>query len=66
MQIFSKHIDDHHLFSATKGRFLLNPAKKETPHTFKGQQLENKSLYRFIIYMRFLEKFLSYNLTLSL
>ena len=45
---------------------LTNPAKKETPHSFKGQQLENKSLYRFVIYMVFLEKYLSYNLTLSL
>ena len=44
----------------------INPAKKETPHSFKGQQLENKSLYRFVIYMGFLEKYLSYNLTLSL
>ena len=44
----------------------INPAKKETPHSFKGQQLENKSVYRFVIYMGFLEKYLSYNLTLSL
>ena len=44
----------------------LNPAKKETPHSFEGQQLENKLLYRFVIYMSFLEKCLSYNLTLSL
>ena len=29
----------------------FNPAKKETPHSFKGQQLENKSLYRFVIYI---------------
>ena len=42
------------------------PAKNETPHSFKGQQLENKLLYRFVIYMGFLEKYLSYNLTLSL
>ena len=46
--------------------YELNPSKKETPHSFKGQQLENKSLYRFVISMSFLEKFLSYNLTLSL
>ena len=42
------------------------PLKKKPPHSFKGQQLENKSLYRFVISMSFLEKFLSYNLTLSL
>ena len=29
------------------------PRKKTTPHSFKGQQLENKSLYRFVIYMYF-------------
>ena len=23
-------------------KFTLNPSKKETPHSFKGQQLENK------------------------
>ena len=45
---------------------IINPAKKETPHSFKGQQLEHKSLYRFVIYMSILEKFPSYNLTLSL
>ena len=28
----------------------VNPVKKETPHSFKGQQLENKSLNRFEIY----------------
>ena len=43
----------------------LNRSKKETPHSFKGQQLEYKSLYRFVIYMCILETFLSYNLTLS-
>ena len=31
----------------------INRSKKETPHSFKGQQLENKSLYRFVIYMSF-------------
>ena len=46
--------------------YIINPANKETPHSFKAQQLENKSLYRFVIYMGFLEKYLSYNLTLSL
>ena len=45
---------------------ILNPAKKETLHSFKGQQLENKSLYCFVIYMSIFEKFPSYNLTLSL
>ena len=45
----------------------INPAKKETPHSFfKGQQLENKSLYRFVFQMSFLKKSLSYKLTLSL
>ena len=28
---------------------VINPSKKETPYSFKGQQLENKSLYRFEI-----------------
>ena len=31
----------------------VNPAKKEAPHSFKDQQLENKLLYRFVIYMGF-------------
>ena len=44
----------------------INPAKKETPHSFKGQRLENKLLYPFVIYMGFLEKYRSYNLTLDL
>ena len=44
----------------------LNPSRKQTPHSFKGTQLENKSLYRFVIFMIFLDKILSYNLTLSL
>ena len=43
----------------------LKPSNKETPHSIKGQQLENKLLYRFVTYMSFLEKSLSYNLTLS-
>ena len=51
----------HYLYIETHCN--INPAKKETPHSFKGQQLENKSLYRFVIYMVFLEKYLSYNLT---
>ena len=38
----------------------INPAKKETPHSFKGQQLENKLLYRFVMYGFFRE--ISYNL----
>ena len=29
----------------------INPAKKETPHLFKGQQLENELVYRFVIYI---------------
>ena len=29
----------------------------------KGPSIENKSLYRFVIYMSFLDKSLSYNLT---
>ena len=31
-----------------------NPLKKETTHSCKGQQLENKLLYLFVIYMSFL------------
>ena len=27
----------------------LNPTKKETPHSFKGQQLENKLFYLAVI-----------------
>ena len=45
---------------------MVDRSNKETPHSFKGQQLENKSLYRFVIYMSFLEKFLSFNLTSNL
>ena len=37
----------------------INPAKKETPHSFKGQQLENKLLYRFVIYIGLRVKFLA-------
>ena len=37
----------------------VNPANKETLHSFKGQQLENKSLYRFVIYIRLWIKFLA-------
>ena len=40
--------------------FDKNAPKKETPHSFKGQQLEIKSLYRFNLH---LEKNLSFNLT---
>ena len=29
----------------------INPAKKETPHSFKGQQLENKWFYLVVIYI---------------
>ena len=38
---------------------FINPAKKETPHLFKGQQLENKLLYRFVIYIGLWVKFLA-------
>ena len=31
--------------------YHTKPSKTETPHSFKGQQLENKSLYRFVIYV---------------
>ena len=31
--------------------YYLNTSKKETSHSFKGQQLENKSLYRLVIYI---------------
>ena len=31
----------------------IDTSKKETPHSFKGQQLKNKSLYRFVIYKGF-------------
>ena len=34
-----------------KLRVVINTAKKETPHSFKGQQLEDKLVYRFVIYM---------------
>ena len=37
----------------------VNPAKKETPHSFKGQQLETKLLYRFVIYIVLWVKFLA-------
>ena len=40
-------------------REFINPAKKETPHSFKGQQLENKLLYRFVIYIGFWRNFLA-------
>ena len=35
----------------------LNPAKKETPHSFKSQQLENKLLYPFSNYIGIWVKF---------
>ena len=65
-----RHLSDESvLLALTNGAdymVVINPANKETPHSFKGQQLQNKSLCRFVIYISFLEKFLSYNLTLSL
>ena len=44
----------------------LNPAKKETPHSFKGQLLDKKLLYRFVNYIGLLGKILSFNLTSNL
>ena len=38
---------------------LVNTSKKETVHYFKGQQLETLLLYRFVIYIGLLEKFLA-------
>ena len=38
---------------------IINPAKKETPHSFKGQQLENKLLYHLVIYIGLWVKFLA-------
>ena len=32
---------------------------KEIPHLFKGQQVDNKSLYRFVIYIGLWIKFLA-------
>ena len=49
----------HCYFFILGSGFYINPANKETPHSFKGQQLENKLLYRFVIYMGFLEKYLA-------
>ena len=49
-----------------RGKSDINPANKETAHYYKGQQLENKLLHLFVIYMNFLDESLSYNLTLSL
>ena len=37
----------------------INPTKKETPHSFKGQQLDNELLYRLVIYIGLLVKFLA-------
>ena len=34
--------------AAEEGEKIINRSKKETPHLFKGQRLENKSLYRFV------------------
>ena len=39
--------------------YYINPANKETLHSFKGQQLENESLYRFVIYIGLWIKFLA-------
>ena len=39
----SKHAHDEYTF------LELNTSKKETPHSFKAQQLDNKSLCRFVI-----------------
>ena len=39
------------MHTLTKDMHWLNPAKKETPHSFKGHQLENKLLYRLLIYI---------------
>ena len=33
---------------------IVNTAKKETPHSFKGQQLKNKLFYLVVIYIRLL------------
>ena len=42
---------------------IIKPLKKETPHSFKGRQLENKSLqYRFVICMSFLESWLRFTM----
>ena len=49
-----------------KSLISTKPLKKTTPHSFKGQQLQHKQLYRFVIQMSCLDKFLSFNLTLSL
>ena len=37
----------------------INTSKKETLHSFKGQQLQNKSLYHFIIYIGLCKKILA-------
>ena len=31
---------------------LMNPSKKETPHSFKGQQLEDKSFWNLHEFFR--------------
>ena len=38
---------------------IVNTANKEIAHSFKGQQLETILLYRFVIYIGLLEKFLA-------
>ena len=38
---------------------LINPANKEIAHSFKGKQLETILLYRFVIYIGLLEKFVT-------
>ena len=38
-------------FAKTNKLNNINTSKKETPHSFKGQQLKNKLLYRFVIYV---------------
>ena len=53
-----------YFFQPCRTFLKINLSKKETPHSFKRQQLENKSL--FCNLHEFLETFLSYNLTLSL
>ena len=48
---YFKHTDlivivcDSQCVSSLDSQFKLNPATKETPHSFKGHQLENKLLH---------------------
>ena len=46
---------EFHTFPLNK----INPAKREILHSFKGQQLENKSLYCFVIYIGLWKKILA-------